>query len=50
MVPYRNSYVSAEVAGQDADIKFQDKEYTNSIVLAVKNIGGDLYNKVRCNV
>lgn len=35
-------YVSAKVAGQDVDIKFQDKEYTNSIVLAVKNIGKDL--------
>jgi hypothetical protein len=50
MVPYRNSYVSAEVVGQDADIKFHDKEYTNCIVLAVKNIGRDLYNKVSCNV
>lgn len=50
MVPYRNSYISAEASGQDVNIKFQDMEYTNSIVLAVKNIGTELYDKVRGKV
>lgn len=42
MVPNRVRYVSAEVAGEDIDIKFHDQDYSNAIVIAIKKIGKDL--------
>lgn len=50
IVPNRVIYISAEVIGQDIDIKFQDQEYTNSIILVAKNIGIDLASKINTEV
>ena len=50
MVPNRVNYIGAEVIDQDIDIKFQDQEYTSSIILVVKNVGKDLYSKINTEV
>jgi len=50
MVPNRVSYIGAEIVGEDVDIQFQDREYTNNIKLEVKRIGRELYDKISSNV
>jgi hypothetical protein len=50
MVLNRVSYIGAEVVGEDVDIQFQDREYTNTIKLEVKQIGREVYSKISANV
>jgi hypothetical protein len=46
MIQYRVSFLGAELANKDLEIKFQDPGYTNTINLVVKAVGRELYSNI----
>jgi hypothetical protein len=40
-------YLDTVLSGDDVDIQFEDPVYTNSIKLAVKKVGRDLFAKMK---